>query len=190
MDEQILIRISPVLEAAKCMNLDRPCVIAIDGRSASGKSTVADALAAALNADIVHMDDFFLPKELRTPERLASTGGNVHYERFIRQVLPCIAKNEEFEYDIFSCQTMDFSGKRKICSRKCRIVEGSYSCHPEFGSYADITVFSDIDSDEQIKRIIKRNGDKAAKLFAEKWIPMEEQYFKEFAINRKCSIVI
>lgn len=183
-------RISPILEAAKQKSLDRPCIIAIDGRSASGKSTAAKALAAALNADIVHMDDFFLPKELRTPDRLTSPGGNVHYERFIEQVLPCLAKNNEFEYDIFSCHSMDFSGKRTIRSKEYRIVEGSYSCHPEFGNYADITVFSDIDSEEQIKRIIKRNGADMAKVFAERWIPMEEQYFKEFAVKSRCSIVI
>ena len=69
-------------------------------------------------------------------------------------------------------------------------MEGSYSCHPEFGNYADITVFSNIDSDEQMKRIIRRNGDKMAKVFAEKWIPMEERYFDEFSVKSKCSIVI
>ena len=186
MDERIL----PILEAAKHKRPDRPCIIAIDGRSASGKSTVAEKLAAALNADIIHMDDFFLPKELRTPERLASPGGNVHYERFIEQVLPCLSKNKEFEYDIFSCHSMGYSGKRTIRSREFRVVEGSYSCHPEFGNYADITVFSNIDSDEQMKRIIRRNGDKMAKVFAEKWIPMEERYFDEFSVKSKCSIVI
>ena len=32
------------------------------------------------------MDDFFLPMELRTAERLEEPGGNVHYERFSAEV--------------------------------------------------------------------------------------------------------
>ena len=45
-------------------------VIAIDGRCASGKSTLAQQLAGLTGAGIIHMDDFFLPRELRTEERL------------------------------------------------------------------------------------------------------------------------
>ena len=56
--------------------------LAIDGRAAAGKSTAAALLAAALGAGVVHMDDFFLPAALRTPQRLSEPGGNVHYERF------------------------------------------------------------------------------------------------------------
>ena len=63
-------------------------VIAIDGRAASGKTTLAAALAAETGGTVVHMDDFFLPAELRTPQRLAAPGGNVHAERFAEEVLP------------------------------------------------------------------------------------------------------
>ena len=185
------LRLLPILEkAAEHNGIVRPCVIAIDGRAASGKSTMAQLLSTVLECDVVHMDDFFLPKELRVPERLASPGGNVHYERFIEQVLPCLAKNNEFEYDIFSCHSMDYAGKRTVRCRKFIIVEGSYSCHPKFGDYADIKVFSDVDSSEQIMRILKRNGQQMAKMFAEKWIPMEESYFSTFSMKESCHIQI
>ena len=57
----------------------RPFLVAIDGGSAGGKSTMGAALARALDATLVHMDDFFLPGALRTPERLRQPGGNVHW---------------------------------------------------------------------------------------------------------------
>ena len=53
-------------------------VIALDGRAAAGKSTLAAALAETLQAAVSHMDDFFLPLALRTPQRLAQPGGNIH----------------------------------------------------------------------------------------------------------------
>ena len=62
-------------------------VIALDGRAASGKSTLSEDVRKVMDVDIVHMDDFFLPKELRTPERFLEPGGNVHYERFISEVI-------------------------------------------------------------------------------------------------------
>ena len=46
-------------------------VIALDGRAAAGKSTLAAALAETLQAAVIHMDDFFLPLALRAPQRLA-----------------------------------------------------------------------------------------------------------------------
>ena len=65
---------------------DSPFIIAIDGRAASGKSTLAQQLGELLDADVIHMDDFFLPPSLRTKERLSEPGGNVHYERFAEEV--------------------------------------------------------------------------------------------------------
>lgn len=163
---------------------DRPFVIAIDGRAASGKSTLAEQLSKLLGADIIHMDDFFLPPAFRTSERLAEPGGNVHYERFMEEVLPYLTSPEPFEYRIFDCSRMDYHGKRRIASTQIRIVEGSYSHHPKFGDYADLFVFSDVEAEEQMRRIRLRNGEEKAQMFAKKWIPMEEWYFDEFNVRR------
>jgi uridine kinase len=38
---------------------ERPIVVALDGRSGAGKSTIAAGLAAALPATVVRTDDFF-----------------------------------------------------------------------------------------------------------------------------------
>lgn len=185
------IRLLPVLEKAAQHNVQgRPCLIAIDGRAASGKTTMAEALALVLNADVVHMDDFFLPRELRSTERLAETGGNVHYERFIKEVLPYIRSTEVFSYRVFSCDNMDYSGSRIIGSKEFRIIEGSYSHHPKFENYADIRVFLDVDGDEQIARIKERNGIGLAKRFENEWIPMEEAYFETYRIKEKSDIVL
>ena len=62
-------------------------IIAIDGRCASGKTTFTQKLANYLNAEVIHMDDFFLRNELKTKERLSEVGGNIDYERFTSEVL-------------------------------------------------------------------------------------------------------
>ena len=169
---------------------NQPCVIAIDGRAASGKTTLANCLQLILDADVIHMDDFFVPPALRSKERFEKPGENIHHERFICEVLPFLAKQEPFSYRIFDCSTMDYHGIRKIGSAPFRIVEGSYSCHVHFGTYADITVFSDVSANEQADRIRKRNGEEMLKMFLTKWIPMEEAYFSHYAIKENADILL
>lgn len=181
------IRIIPLLKKIYSANAK---VISIDGRAASGKSTLASYLNRITGASVVHMDDFFLPPALRTEERLHEAGGNIHYERFIEEVLSEIRKGNEFTYTAFDCSVMDYGEKRTVHPSPYVIVEGAYSCHPLFGDYADIKVFSDISPDEQMKRILLRNGEKMAEMFASRWIPMEEKYYKKFSIKEKADLIL
>ena len=165
-------------------------VIAIDGRAASGKTTRSALLSAVLAAPVIHMDDFFLPPALRTPERLAQPGGNVDYERFAQEVVPHLLSGESFSYRIFDCSVMDFAGLQEIPAAPIRIVEGSYAHHPALGDYAGLRVFSAVDEDEQMARILRRNGERMAEMFRTRWIPMEEKYFSHFCIREKADIVL
>ena len=184
-----VIRLLPVLKlAAACES--RPCVITLDGPAASGKTTMAEQLQTILGADVIHMDDFFLPLPLRTPERLAEAGGNVHYERFREEVLPRLRDASGFAYTRFDCSVMDYNGQRTVGSAPFRIVEGSYSGHPVFGDYADITVFSHISAEEQMARILRRNGPVMAERFRNVWIPMEETYFAAHSIREKADVCV
>ena len=67
-------RLAPVLEKAAGHG---PAVIAIDGRAASGKTTMAGALRLILGGSVISMDDFFLPPELRTEARLSQPGEKI-----------------------------------------------------------------------------------------------------------------
>lgn len=165
-------------------------VIALDGRAASGKTTKAALLSAVLDAPVIHMDDFFLPPPLRTPERLAQPGGNVHYERFREEVLPRLATGEAFSYRVFDCGRMDYAGMREIPAGTLRIVEGSYALHPELGDYADLAIFCTLDAQEQMARIVRRNGERMADMFRTRWIPMEERYFAHFRIREKADLCL
>ncbi len=181
----------PILESAKeIQNVGEVKVIAIDGRAASGKTTLSGRLSKILGADIIRMDDFFLPPSLRTPERLAEAGGNIHYERFIDEVLPNLKEKSAFSYGVFDCGIMEISGKREIGESKWRIVEGSYSHHPKFGSYADLCVFCSVSPEEQMSRILIRNGERMAETFRDRWIPMEEKYFEAFKICESADLSI
>ena len=165
-------------------------VIAVDGRAASGKTTLSGQLAAILDAEVIHMDDFFLPLDLRTKERLAEPGGNVHYERFSKEVLPNLRNAKTFSYRKFDCSKMALGKSCTVNPAKWLIVEGAYSLHPLFGNYADLKIFFDIAPEEQMKRIRQRNGEQKAKIFASRWIPMEENYIRRTGVIKRADLIL
>lgn len=165
-------------------------VIAIDGSCASGKTTLARSLAEQFGLQIIHMDDFFLLPEMRTEERLSHAGGNVHYERFIDEVVDGIKSGKEFSYRIFSCKKGDFDGIQTINPQKPIIAEGAYALHPDIPDIYDLKIFLDADIKTRLERIENRNGTEALETFRTKWIPLENLYFEAFDIMNKCDIVI
>jgi len=158
--------------------------VAIDGMAAAGKTTLAALLEAVYSCTVIHMDDFFLPRELRTPERLAQPGGNVHFERFAAEVSPYLGRFVPFSYKPFDCGVMDYGPAVTIQPHRLTVVEGSYSHHPGLGAAYDLKVFLTILQEEQYARILTRNGPKLSRRFREEWIPMENTYSAAFHIRK------
>ncbi len=165
-------------------------VIGIDGCCASGKTTLASLLSKQFGAQVIHMDDFFLPPELRTGKRFLEAGGNVHYERFSSEVTAQIKSKKDFNYGVFSCKAMRIIGKNAVYADKPIIIEGAYALHPQIGDIYDLKVFVTVSSETQLKRIAARNGADALDAFTSKWIPLENRYFSAFGISDKCDIII
>lgn len=185
------IKLLPLIkEISKKLLIKEKVIVAIDGKAASGKSTAADLLSSLFETEIIHMDDFFLPINLRTEKRLNEPGGNVHYERFKEEVISKLNSGNGFEYKKFDCSIMDFNESVNVNKCQVLIIEGAYSLHPIFEKYYDISAFFDIDEKEQLSRILKRNGEKMALVFKWKWIPMENKYIDHFKIKDDCDLII
>ncbi|MCQ2447258.1 MAG: uridine kinase [Clostridia bacterium] len=180
----------PIIAAIEEKKETQPFVIAIDGRCASGKSTAAALLKTVYpEADLVHMDDFFLPPALRTPARYAEPGGNVDYDRFRTEVSEKLRKGN-FAYTRFDCSKMAFGERIPVKGGGLVIIEGSYALHPKLGLKTDLRVFSDVAPDNQLSRIALRDGEEAKKKFVSTWIPLEEAYFTAFSVRSLADITI
>lgn len=161
-------------------------VVAIDGRCAAGKSTLAARLGRRLGLPVVHMDDFFLRPEQRGRARLAKPGENIDHERFLEQVLLPLSVGERPVYQPFDCHTGQLGEPVTLDASPVVLVEGSYSCHPALWDYYKRRVFITVEPDRQLWRIEEREGAEALKIFQEQWIPLEEQYFSAFQIEERC----
>ena len=169
-------------------------VVAIDGNAASGKTTlaaqIAEYFAPQCSVNVFHMDDFFLPPALRTPERLSEPGGNVHYERFRSEVLAGVAANAPFSYGVFDCSVMAITHSVAAEPAALSIIEGAYSMHPYFGAPYDLRIFLSATAETQRARILRRNGAEMLTRFETIWIPMENRYFEAFRIREQCDFVL
>lgn len=178
----------PLFLQIERMLTDGQVNLAIEGGSASGKTTLGKHLEQVYECNVFHMDDFFLRPEQRTKERFAETGGNVDRERFLEEVLVPLYKNEQIIYRRFDCSTFTLSKPNLLEPSKLNVIEGAYSMHPELAEYYNFSVFLDVVPELQKKRIEKRNTPELAKRFFEEWIPMEQKYFTEFKIKERCDM--
>lgn len=165
-------------------------IVALDGRCASGKSTLAASLAERLSCTLVHMDDFFLRPEQRTPERLATAGENIDHERFFKEVLAPLAQGEGLVYRPWDCGAQAFGEPIIVEPKPITFVEGSYACHPALWDYYDLRVFLTVEPDTQISRIAERNGEEGIEAFRNKWIPLEESYFDAYRIAQRVDLLL
>ena len=140
---------------------DKPLLVAIDGRCASGKSTLAKDLQKQLDCNVIHMDDFYLQPHQRTTKRLREPGGNVDYERFETEVLQPMLTGEAFSYRPYDAHA--------VC-------------------FYDLRIFLTVDRQEQLERIRKRNGEEREEMFERIWIPLEERYFWKAGVEKTCDI--
>lgn len=129
---------------------------------------------------------FFLQDYQRTEKRLIEVGGNVDYERFKEEVLDNIIYKKDVNYRIFNCANRKIKNGVIIPYKRLNIIEGSYCLHPYFGQPYDLKIFMDINNEDQIENIRKRNGEEKLIRFKEEWIPKENSYFDKFNIKEGC----
>ena len=185
------VRLLPLIHRINEEQKKKPSlIVAIDGKAASGKTTAARLLGKLYDADIIHADDFFLPEALRTKDRLGEIGGNFHVERFAEEVILPLKRGEPFSYRPFDCKTNGFKQSVFVGKKPLIIVEGAYCMHKDLPGIYDIKVFFDIKSEQQKRRIKKRNSPEAAERFKNDWIPMENRYLKGWNIKKRCDILL
>lgn len=166
--------------------------VALDGPCGAGKTTLGDLLALFYGVNPIRMDDFFLPPNLRTPQRLREPGGNVHYERFAREVIAGLEAGGGLAYRRFDCGTGRYHMQKRNASAVA-VIEGSYSHHPYFDRGYDklnaLRVFVGVEAGEQLRRLSGRNPEKLER-FRSEWIPLEKCYFEAYDIRERADIAL
>ena len=171
-------------------NAAAPVVLALDGRCGSGKTTMAAALAEQFPDSIVlHTDDFYLPPADRLPGWEQTPCANMDLARLRDEVLAPARAGKPVLYRAYSCREGAYLPPRVLGPAPLVIVEGSYSHHPNLAPYYDIKVFVTCSAEEQMRRLRAREGKRYLN-FVQRWIPLEEEYFTDYAIERNAEMTV
>lgn len=168
----------------------RPAVVAIDGRCGSGKTRLAQLISELFPCNIFHMDNFFLPPDRGTPQRLSEPGGNVDYERVLSEVLEPLSRNQTVIYRPFDCQSGSFGAPVTVPFSPLCVLEGSYSQHPALAGRYDLKIFLTCSPEEQRRRLLVREDPQGLSAFVARWIPLEESYFSTFHIEEESDLTV
>lgn len=178
-----------LLETAKLLRQKGSAVIAIDGRCGCGKSTLGALMGEVFSCNVLHMDDFYLPKEKRADNWLEIPGGNMDLARFRREVLTPVFAGQAVRYRPFDCSTGTLAVGETIIPTALTVIEGSYSHHPALEAGYDLKIFVTCGKQEQLRRLRAREGDYFP-AFERLWIPLEEQYIRLCGLENSGALVI
>ena len=159
-------------------------IIGIDGRCASGKTTLSNLLAGRFPVRIFHMDDFYLPVGQRVDGWEQIPCANMDFDRMIETVLRPAGKGEAVQYQAYSCREKRLLPPVELDCQPLTIVEGSYSHYPELIPFYDLTVFLTCSKETQKRRLIEREGERYPN-YERLWIPLEEGYYRRYQVGEQ-----
>lgn len=155
-----------------------PLIVAIDGRSGTGKSTLAEALAKRLPAAVIEGDDFYSggtgikgdPPQARAA-RCIDWQAQRRVLSVLRQGHP--ARYHAFDWDAFDGSTCP--GATTIAPAPIIILEGVYAARPELRDLIDLSILVRVPDALRLARLTAREG--APGPWELQWHEAEDWYF-------------
>lgn len=169
---------------------NRKALIAIDGNASSGKTTLANWLKTIYDANVFHMDDYFMKPVVHEKDPYSIYASNINFTRLNEEVLHPYHQESTSVHQLMDTRNHQLSLPIETLYKPITIIEGAYSMHPYIEKMYQLKIFMKTSYLEQIRRIYKRNGWKRLLVFIKKWIPMENTYFKDLNIAKQADHVI
>ncbi len=161
----------------------RPVVVALDGPSAAGKSTLAAALALRTSAVVLPGDDFYSGdlSSISSAERDGWTGAQVmaavfDWARLREEALQPLSQGGDAVYLPYDWTAGDgrLGRPRRLAGKPLVLLEGVYSARPELADLIDLSVYVDTDLERRVSRDDARGDDPGWRRF---WERGEQFYF-------------
>lgn len=186
--------IKQIAEMMKKKN--RPILVALDGRSGTGKSTMAKMIATQLGGVEIVSDDFWIGGsdqewDARSPGQRADLA--INWRRLRNEVLVPLLANKHAAWHPY-----DWKGKRELASHYIEkdpspliVLDGAYSTRPELVDIIDLAILVEVPSDVvRRKRLIDREGETYMENWHRRWDPAEDFYFSKIRPRESFDIVL
>ncbi len=168
---------------------DMPVVVALDGGSASGKSTLAAMIANELGAALVQSDDFFAAAitntewDARTPAEKARDA--IDWRRVRADALEPLcagkpARWHAFDFDAGVRPDGTYAMSTDFVEREPSdviVLDGAYSTRPELADLIDLSVLVDVPVAVRHARLAAREEKSWLAAWHARWDDAEAYYF-------------
>lgn len=172
--QEILADISQRAKQADCF------LIGIDGGGGAGKSTLAKEIASALpKVQVIHMDDFYKPRDMRTVKKLSEAPAGYEYDlqRLISQVLLPVSQGKTPAYQVYHWPTDRLIPGDTVTPQGILVVEGCYATIEQLRPYYHMTIFVTCPDSKRLARGLERDGQEAESSW-KNWMEGEALYFQ------------
>ena len=164
-----------------------PVLVAVDGRSGTGKSTLARAIADRLNAAVVVSDDFYAGGseadwKARPPEERVE--GVVDWRRMRAEALEPLLRGEPAKWHPLDFRPgVGWVGWKEeavaVDPAPVIVLDGAYSARPELADLVDLSVVVEADEGSRQARLKDREDRSFLDRWHRLWDPAEDLYFGE-----------
>ncbi len=174
----------------------KPLLIALDGRSGVGKSTLAQTLAKEFAGVVVQGDDFFAGGadaewDARSVE--AKVADCIDWKRLRKEALePLLASKPAIWHPFNFVSGMGLSEKAEQRNPASLIIlDGAYSCRPELADIVDFAVLIEMSDDKlRRQRLLLREGHSFMESWHQRWDPAEEYYFGQIVNRSRFDLIV
>jgi len=159
-----------------------PLVVAIDGRSGTGKSTLTACIARVIGATVVDQDDFYSGGSLEDWRALTvsdKVDRVIDWRRVRTQVLEPLRAGKMASWHPFDWESMAGLAAQTISVSPSPIVilDGAYSSRRELADLVDLSILVVLPEDERRKRLLIREGEVYVDAWQSVWDDAEALYF-------------
>ncbi|NVM93615.1 aminodeoxychorismate synthase component I [Arthrobacter wenxiniae] len=166
----------------------RPVIIAVDGRSGAGKTTVALELAALLRrhrtVSLFHLEDIYPGWD----------GLAEGVERYVSTVLAPLAQGRTAHWTAWDWASGDWgpaddAGSRTTAAADVVLVEGVGAAHAAARALVDVVVWVEAPAPARRRRALERDGETYAP-FWDRWAAQEDELFAGGDVAAAADIVV
>jgi uridine kinase len=180
----------------RLQGLHVPLVVALDGRSGTGKSTLAARLAARVGAAVVPGDDFYAGGNDAAWARLAPAARAdrcIDWRRLRIEALEPLRAGQPAVWHPFDFATGTGLATRTEVRTPAPVIvlDGVYSARPELRDMVDLAVLVALTDDGlRRRRLVAREGETYMATWHARWDAAEDHYFKHVCPPASFDLVV
>jgi uridine kinase len=171
-----------------------PVLVALDGRSGTGKSTLARQVGARTGALVIDGDDFYRGGDDATWDAMgpAEKVDLVIDWRRQRALLEGLRRREQGSWQPYDWDADDgtLAGVTTAGPAAVVILDGAYSARPELADLFGLRVLLQLDRGARRERLLRREGARDRAEWEARWGEAEDLYFDELMPPHSFDLVL